>query len=198
MLDYVLSLPAWNPSSRTPVHFPETKEVSRSHYLPIPPQQQGPAHPLLDSRLIGTKMKVLVTGGEHKDKEMVVTVAQMDGGLSIRFSHYKTSGFLPPEQVSPKHPNPTRDNGLLVVIEGDHCGKYVRRIHHRYEDGRTIVMVAVIHRTEDGQESLSGECLDFSTNELCVGHETKEEKQWNNGLMSGLREEARKIGANRR
>ena len=115
-----------------------------------------------------------------------------------RFSHYKTSGFLPLEQVSPKHPNLTRDNGLLVVIEGDHCGKYVRRIHHRYEDGQTIVMVAVIHRTEDGQESLSGECLDFSTNELCVGHETKEEKQQNNGLMSGLCEEARKIGANRR
>jgi hypothetical protein len=141
-------------------------------------------------------MKVLVTGGEHKDKEMVVAVAQMDGGLSIRFSHYKTSEFLPPEHVSPKHPNPTRDNGLLVVIEGDHCGKYVHRIHHRYKDGRTIVMVAVIHRMEDGQESLSGECLEFSTNELCVGHETKEEKQRNNGLMSGLREEARKT-ANR-
>ena len=84
MPNYVLSLPAWNPSSPTPVHFPETEEVSRSHHLPIPLQQQGPAHPLLDSWLIGTKMKVLVTGGEHKDKEMVVTVAQMDGGLSIR------------------------------------------------------------------------------------------------------------------
>ena len=58
-------------------------------------------------------------------------------------------------------------------------------------------MVAVIHWMEDGQESLSGECLDFSTNELCVGHETKEEKQWNNGLMSDLREEVRKISANR-
>jgi hypothetical protein len=196
MPDYVLSSPAWNPSSRTPVHLPETEEVSCSHHLPIPPQQQGPAHPLLDSWLIGIKMKVLVTGGEHKDKEMVVTVAQMDGGLSIWFFHYKTSEFLPLEHVSPKHPNPTRDNGLLVVIEGDHCGKYVRRIHHRYEDGWTIVMVAVIHRMEDGQESLSGECLEFSPNELCVGHATKEEKQQNNGLMSGLREEARKT-ANR-
>jgi hypothetical protein len=140
-------------------------------------------------------MKVSVTGGEHKDKEMVVAVAQVDGQLSIRFSHYNTSVFLPPEQVSPKHPNPTRDNGLLVVIEGDHCGKYVRRIHHRYEDGRPIIILAVIHRTEDGQESLSGEHLELIPDELCVSYETKEEKQRNNGLMSGLREEAKKTRA---
>jgi hypothetical protein len=88
-------------------------------------QWQGPAHPLLDLWLIGTKMKVTVTGSEHKDKKMVVAVAQVDGQLSIQFSHYKTSGFLPPEQVSPKHPNLTCDNGLLVVIECDHCGNSV-------------------------------------------------------------------------
>jgi hypothetical protein len=199
MPDYILSSPAWNPSSRTPVpHFLETEEASCSHHPPISPQQQDPAHPLLDSRLIGAKMKVLVTGGEHKDKEMVIAVAQVNGQLSIRFSHYKTSGYLPPEQVSPKHPNPARDNGPLVVIAGDHCGKFVRRIHHRDEDGQRIMMVAVICRTDDGQESLTGERLEFSSDELCVGNETKEEKQRNDGLMSGLREEARKARANRR
>jgi len=31
-----------------------------------------------------------------------------------------------------------------------------------------------------------------------VGHKTKEEKQWNDGLVSGLCEEARKTHANRR
>jgi hypothetical protein len=71
-------------------------------------------------------MKVLVTGGQHKDKEMAITIVEVSGQLSIQFSHYKTSGFLPPEQVSPKYPNPTRDNRLLVVIEGEHCGKNVR------------------------------------------------------------------------
>jgi hypothetical protein len=126
MPDYVLSSPAWNSSSWTPVpHFPETEEASCSHHPPIPPQQQGPAHPLLDLRLVGAKMKVLVTGGEHKDKEMVIAVVQVNGQLSIQFLHYKTSGFLPPEQVSLKHPNLARDNGLLVVIEGEHCGKHV-------------------------------------------------------------------------
>jgi hypothetical protein len=47
---------------------------------------------------------------------------------------------------------------------------------------------------EDGQESLSEEHLEFSPDELCVGH-TKEEKQQNNGLMSGLCKEARKMCA---
>jgi hypothetical protein len=75
-------------------------------------------------------MKVLVTGGDHKDKEMVVAVVQVNGQLSIWFMHYKTSGFLPLEQVSPKHPNSTCDNGLLVVVDGDHHGKYVCQVHH--------------------------------------------------------------------
>jgi hypothetical protein len=52
-------------------------------------------------------------------------------------------------------------------------------------------MVAVIHWMEDGQGSLLEEHLEFSPDELCVGHEMKEEKQWNNGLMSGLCKEAR-------
>jgi len=141
-------------------------------------------------------MKVLGMGGEHKGKDMVVTIAQVDGQLSIRFLHYKTSGFLPPEQVSPKHPNPTHDNGPLVVIEGEHCGKHVHQIHHQYEDGQPIVITAVIPQMEGGQQSLSEECLKFSPNELCVSHETKEEKQRNDGLVSGLCEEARKTCAN--
>jgi hypothetical protein len=58
-------------------------------------------------------------------------------------------------------------------------------------------MVAVIHWMEDGQGSLSEECLEFSPDELCVSHETKEEKQWNNGLMSCLCKEARKMHANK-
>jgi hypothetical protein len=49
---------------------------------------------------------------------------------------------------------------------------------------------------EDGQGGLSEECLEFSPDELCVGHETKEEKQWNDGLISGLHKEARKTCAN--
>ncbi|KAF8240264.1 hypothetical protein L208DRAFT_1233758 [Tricholoma matsutake] len=134
MPNYILSLPAWNPSSWTPrTPLPDSPEIelaSSSHQLPISPQQQRPVHPLLDSQLTGAKMKVSVTGGEHKDKEVAVTIMQVSGQLSIRFSHYKTSGFLPLEQVSPKHPHLMHDNGPLVVIDSEHCGKNVHRIHH--------------------------------------------------------------------
>jgi hypothetical protein len=124
MLDYVLSLPAWNPSSCTLIsHYPETKGDSCS--LPSPLQQQGPAHPLLDSQLISAKLKVSVTSREYKNKEMVVAIVQVDEQLLIQFSHYKMSGFLPPEQVCPKYPNSTCNNILLVVIEVDHHSKYV-------------------------------------------------------------------------
>jgi hypothetical protein len=75
-------------------------------------------------------MKVLVTGGKHKNKKMVVVVIQVDGKPLFHFMHYKTSEFLPLEQISPKHSNPTHNNGLLVVIEDNHCGKYICQIHH--------------------------------------------------------------------
>ena len=58
-------------------------------------------------------------------------------------------------------------------------------------------MLADIHQMEDSQESLSGEHLELSPNELCVSYKTKEEKQWNDGLMSGFHKEVRKTHVNR-
>jgi hypothetical protein len=102
---------------------------------------------------------------------------------------------LPPGDLTPKRPNPTRDNGLLVVVEGDHLGQYVRRIHHRYENGQPIMILAVINRTEGGHETLSGDHLELSPDVLCIGHETKEEKAQNEGLMTALRKDAQKTRA---
>ena len=81
------------------------------------------------------------------------------------------------------------------MVDGDHCGKYVHWVHHQYEDSQSIIIVAVINHMDDGHESLLKECLELSPDELCLSFETKEEKQWNNGLMSGLHEEARKTHA---
>jgi hypothetical protein len=49
---------------------------------------------------------------------------------------------------------------------------------------------------EDGQGGLLEEHLEFSPDELCVGHEMKEKKQQNNGLIFDLHKEARKTCAN--
>src|SRR6266568_7455364 len=144
MPDYVSSTPAWNPSSCTPTTplplydwslptatpaIPPSPVASTSHDVDLQPP---PSHPFLDRRLIGANLKAIVDGEGHKNKEMVVTVANVEGRLHICYTHYNTPRFLQPDSVTPKHPNVTRDNGLLVVIKGDHCGKLVRRIHHQY------------------------------------------------------------------
>ena len=78
--------------------------------------------------------------------------------------------------MTPKHPNPTRNNGLLVVIEGAHCRKYVRRIHHRYEGEEAIVILAVVNRVIGHVDNLSGEQLELDVSHLCVCEESKEDK----------------------
>jgi hypothetical protein len=97
--------------------------------------------------------------------------------------------------VTPKHPNPTRDNGLLVVIKGSHLGKFVRRIHHRYEREVPLVILAVVKREAGQVDTLTGERLEMDVSYLCVSEESKEDKKRNSSLMTALREDARKIRA---
>jgi hypothetical protein len=157
--------------------------------------QQSVQHPLLDLRLLGTKLKVVVNGGKFKQKELLASPVSVDGQLSIRHTIYNTSESLPLDWVSPKHPNLTCDNGLLVVIEGEHCGKYVRQIHHEYENREAIMILAVVKRTEGAADSLTGEQLKLGASHLCVGTETKDEKSQNDSLMLALCEQACKTCA---
>ena len=122
---------------------------------------------------------------------MVVTVAEINGRLSICYNHYKASILLEPDSVTPKHPNVTRDNGLLVVIKGDHRGKLVRRIHHWYIGGEDFVYLAVVQKVDGAADIILPERLELPPDCLCVGSETKEEKKLNNTLMNALREEVR-------
>ena len=125
----ISSSPAWDPSSRTPIATPEL-DSRPSNELVHHSVTQHPCiqHPLLDPRLVGKKLTVVATGASFQGKEITVDIVLVGNQLSIRYTHYRTSQSLSPELVSAKHPNPLRDNGLLVVIQGAHCGKYVRRI----------------------------------------------------------------------
>jgi hypothetical protein len=119
-------------------------------------------------------------------------VSSVDGWLSIRCPFYNSSVYLLPEWVTPKHPNPKRNNGLLVVIKGNHWGKYVRRIHHRGE-GTAIVRLAGLNKVVGQVDTLTGEQLELDASYLCVCDEAKEDKMLNSLLIVELREEARKI-----
>jgi len=193
----ISSSPAWDPSSRTPVATPDLDlarpsiEVGQQLVM----QCSHVVHPLLDPRLVGKQFKVVANGGNFKQKEIVVGIALISGQLSIRHNKYKTSESLSPEWVSLKHPNPKRDNGLLVVIQGEHCGKHVRQIHHQFENEQVKMILAVINRMEGTADTLTGEQLELDAGQLCVSSETADEKKKNDMLMTALREEARKTRA---
>jgi hypothetical protein len=205
------SSPAWDPSSRTPqpnfdyaeslatatssssVAFDQGHVPTTTSSSPLDAFDQG--HVLLDMRLLDAQLKVSVTGGKFNKRELTASVRFMEGRFRIQHHFYKTWETLLPEWVTPKYPNPTRDNGLLVIIKGEHCGKYVRRIHHRYKDGEAIVILAVLIRVAGHVDSLSGERLELDVSHLCVCQESKEDKGLNSSLMDALRAEARQVRA---
>ncbi len=188
------SSPAWDPSSRTPQPNYDNTEFAS----PSPPPDAfdpGPGHALLDLRLLDARLRVFVTGGKYNKRELTASVHLIEGRLTIRHHFYKSWEALLPEWVTPKYPNPTRDNGLLAIIKGNHCGKYVRRIHHRYEGEEAIVILAVVNHVAGHVDNISGEQLGLDVSHLCVCEESKENKGLNRSLMDSLREEARKTRA---
>ena len=128
---------------------------------------------------------------EHKGKEQNVFVMSTEGQLTFRRQKYKKIEYLAPELVSPKYPNPKRENGLLVVIKGEHFGKYARRIYHRFVGEEVIAILAVVNRVLGQVDTLTGEQLEMDSSHLCVCQEPIEERKRNDLLMLPLREEAR-------
>jgi hypothetical protein len=210
--------PAWDPSSRTPryscFYFDSPKLTAYLIYRTVDPsevqplatnsrisgnQPDRPQHHLLNERLVGAQLKVVVNDGDdtYKNREVAVSIAKVDGVVGILHFVYKASRGLAPAWVSSSCPNPTRDNGLLMVVRGDHCGKYVRRIHHRYHEGpegnrQALISLAVVKKVEGSADTLTGEQLELGPDSLCLAYETNEEKKLNTNLMNSLRENARK------
>ena len=180
--------PTWNPPEDQPL-------ATCSRIVSKPPDR--PQHPLLDERLVGARLKVAINNSDTgKNSEGVVLIAKVGGVVGKVHEVYKTSKGLIPAWVSSKSPNPTRDNGLLIVIKGEHCGKYVRRIHHRYHedngDKKALIILAVVEKVEGAADTLTGEQLELGPDSLCLAFETSEDKKLNANLMDILRENARK------
>ena len=133
-------------------------------------------------------------GESYKNREVAISIAKVEGVVSIWHHVYNNSKGLVPAWVSPKHPNPIRDNGILMVIKGDHCGKYVRRIHHRHDkdNAKTLILLAVVEKGSGVANTLTGEQFELGADSLCLAVETNEDKKLNANLMNSLRENARK------
>lgn len=130
---------------------------------------------------------MVVNGGEYREKELDAHLVEANGQLIIRHNHYNSSIPLQCDWVTAKHPCPKRDKSLLVVIKGEHCGKYVRRIRHRNENEEVIMILAVIQRKSGVADVLADERLELSSEFLCIVSETKEEKKLGNALIASLR-----------
>ena len=135
-------------------------------------------------------------GETYKNREVVVSIVKVEGAVSIRHQVYNTLRGLAPAWVSLKSPNPTHDNGLLMVVKGEHCSKYVRWIYHRYHEDngskQALIILAVIKKVDDAADTLTGEQLKLSPESLCLAFETKEDKKLNSNLMNPLRDNAHK------
>jgi hypothetical protein len=151
-------------------------------------------HLLLDPHLVGKTVRVAIIGSEHHKKQVPVAVVHNFDKVALHQSWHQVSCFLEPKWVEVKPPNPTRDNGLLiVVIKGEHCGKYVRRIHHQYEnDDRQspVMQLAVVDHKETGANVLTGEEIELMPEYLVQSFETDDEKQLNANLMTARRSQA--------
>ena len=177
--------PAWNP--------PQDQPLATNSQI-ASKQPDRPQHVLLDERLVGAQLKVVVNDG--KNREVIVSIFKVGGVVSIRHFVHKIPKLLDPAWVSSRSPNPLRDNGLLVVVKGEHCGKYVRRILHRYHEyngsKQAFMILAVVQKVEGAADTLTGEQFELAPDSLCLAFETNEDKKLNAKLMTSLRENARK------
>jgi hypothetical protein len=185
------SSPAWDPNSHLPELEPQqSSPLADSNHSPA---SCVPEHILLDPRLLGAQLRVTVAG-PYNNRELNVSIDSLQGKIGIIYKHYKTSTPLPPEWVTPKHPSASHDNGLVVVIKGEHCGKYVRRIYHRYDDDKPFMLLAVVNREAGQADTLTEGRLELEVSYLCLCVD-KDHKAENTRLMEGLRKEAHKIRA---
>lgn len=89
-------------------------------------------------------VRVTVNSREYCKKEMPIMLISNDSSITMQYQLYKTSLALQPDWVTIKHLNSICDNGLLVVINGEHCSKYMYHIYYQYEDKYVIIKLAVI------------------------------------------------------
>ena len=104
----------WNP--------PEDQTLSTSGQIVSQPVHNT----LFYERLVGAQQKIKVAinnSDTGKNSEGVVLIAKFGRVVGIVHEVYKTSKGLVSAWVSSKSPNLTHNNGLLIVIKDEHCGK---------------------------------------------------------------------------
>jgi hypothetical protein len=193
--------PTWNPSLRTPLIVDSGNKAPITSMSTYPQHVSAavpvtvmlsPAHPLLDPHLIRKAARAKVSDRLHPKPDATMSIsAGQNNNVAIQQWWHNQSFYLKPEWVTLWHLSPTHDNGLLLVIRGDHYGKYVHHIHHYYnDDSHPIMQLAVVEHRDGAADPLTEEQIKLCPEDLCQGFETESEKKLNTNLMIFLCKQA--------
>lgn len=148
-------------------------------------------HVLLHPKLAEKSVKAFIKQGSSKTKEGSITIDNGNGYCSLRTKKYHISEPVSHDDVTPKHPNPAYDNGLVVVIRGEHVGKYGRRLHHVKKDRVAYMILGIVEVKEGQADRLSGEVVEMASEDMCVVDESKGQKKNNADIMKVPRQKYR-------
>jgi ribosomal protein L24 len=196
------SSPAWDPSSSTPLGAGASSVLrnwsdcgldrgtasangpgaSSSH--PPPPPPPASTHILLDPRLENIKVSAKVTGAGHTNKAMTVWGTVIDGRRRIVYSSNKALKDITMAQVVLSVPNPTRTDSLLVVIDGENIGTFVRRVTHEKNGATSLAVCRVVTREKNCRDTVTATTLKLRAEDIALVAETKDEKALNQGILA--------------
>lgn len=161
----------------------DAEDSSTRQSRPVTTNYQPPQHVLLHPKLAGATVKAFIAQEASKSKEASITIDDTNGYCYLRTKKYHVWEPISPEKATPKHPNPAYDNGLVIILQGEHVGKYGRRLDHVRRNGVVYMILGVVEVTEGQSDRLTGEVIEMNAKELCLVDESKEQKRHNTDLM---------------
>lgn len=173
--------PAWDPSSRTP-----GRDIWRDANESLEKQ---------DSTAVATPHNKWRLNPNIGDKEIIVDIKGMKTPVRVKvkgdgkITAVKTSINYAPQIVSLKHPT-LRDHNRWLVIEGEHAGKWVRRVsyvqHGAKKDDPIVYTVAVVECREGAADYDTNERLQIAEKELALTYESPDSKKLHTKLREQL------------
>ena len=174
-------MPAWDPLLRTPEHHPR---------ILTPPVLALPDHPLLQSHFLDVKVQAKLLGGHHKVAKTFISGSMYEGQPRILYTTHKTTYVMDPNLVTILHLNVKATYALLVVLEGEHVGRFALQICQTHHSSKTLALVIIIDHATGMQPNQTGIEVALPAEDLAIVQEMKVEKEWHTECMKARREQA--------
>ena len=107
-----------------------------------------------------------------------ISGSMYEGRPRILYTTHKTTYVVDPNWVTILHPNVKATNALLVVLEGEHTGRFALRICQTHRGSKTMALVAIIDCAAGMQPNQTRIEVALSAEDLAIVQEMKVEKEW--------------------